>query len=143
MRSSRALVSACALALAGAACASSPPPPPDNPPIVVPVASVPPMASSAQPAIGYDLPRAADFMDVQPVLAVDVSATGELRVNGAPIAEERLKDAAREALSKAPEVRAVIRADASVTYGRVIRVMDLLKQGGISRIAFAVAPAGK
>jgi biopolymer transport protein ExbD len=42
---------------------------------------------------------------------------------------------------KSPDLRAVIRADASVTHGRVIRVLDLLKQAGISKIAFGVARA--
>ena len=36
--------------------------------------------------------------------------------------------------------RAVIRADTSVQHGRVIRTLDLLKQAGISKIAFGVTP---
>jgi biopolymer transport protein ExbD len=43
-------------------------------------------------------------------------------------------------------VRAVIRADAAVPHGRVVHVMDLLKQADIGKIAFGVtptAPAGR
>jgi biopolymer transport protein ExbD len=130
------------LVVAGA-CANTPPPAAESAPIVVPLASVPPLASSTQPSIPYDLPRAADFSELQVVFAIDVAANGELRANGTPVAEEQLKAAAREALARSPELRAVIRADSSVTYGRVIRVMDLIKQAGITKIAFGVSPAGR
>jgi len=36
---------------------------------------------------------------------------------------------------------AVIRADTTVQHGRVIRALDLLKEAGMSRIAFGVTPA--
>ncbi|MBN2197341.1 MAG: biopolymer transporter ExbD [Polyangiaceae bacterium] len=36
--------------------------------------------------------------------------------------------------------RAVLRADSRVPHGDVIRVVDVLKQAGIVKIAFAVAP---
>jgi biopolymer transport protein ExbD len=143
MRRQRALACSGVLLVVAGACASTPPPATESAPIVVPVASVPPLAPSAQPSIQYDFPRAADWTGLQVVFAIDVAANGELRVNGAPIEEEKLKDAAREAQARSPELRAVIRADSSVTYGRVIRVMDLLKQAGISRIAFGVSPIGK
>jgi biopolymer transport protein ExbD len=38
-------------------------------------------------------------------------------------------------------VRAILRADKAVPYGRVIHVMDEMKQAGVVRFAFAVAPA--
>ena len=47
---------------------------------------------------------------------------------------------AREELAKTPDLRAVIRADTTVQHGRVITVLDLLKTGGITKIAFGVAP---
>ena len=40
---------------------------------------------------------------------------------------------------KSPDLRAILRADASVPHGRVIRVLDLLKQAGVTKIAFGVA----
>lgn len=47
---------------------------------------------------------------------------------------------ARAAREKNPELRAVIKADASVPHGRVIHVLDLLKQAQVSKIAFGVNP---
>ena len=39
-----------------------------------------------------------------------------------------------------PDLRAVIKADAAVTHGRVIHVLDLLKQAHVNKIAFGVTP---
>jgi biopolymer transport protein ExbD len=37
-------------------------------------------------------------------------------------------------------MRVVIRADKKVEHGRVIRVLDILKQAGLAKFAFGVAP---
>ncbi|MGH7271082.1 MAG: ExbD/TolR family protein, partial [Polyangiaceae bacterium] len=47
---------------------------------------------------------------------------------------------AREAQVEHPELRAVIKADTAVTHGRVIHVLDLLKQAHVNKIAFGVSP---
>jgi biopolymer transport protein ExbD len=54
--------------------------------------------------------------------------------------DRALLELAREAVAANPDVRAVIRADASAQHGRVIHVLDLLKQAGLAKIAFGVAP---
>ena len=52
--------------------------------------------------------------------------------------KDRLLTAAQS--EKNPELRAVIRADTTEQHGRVIRALDLLKQAGVSKIAFGVTP---
>ena len=47
---------------------------------------------------------------------------------------------ARDAQSQHSDLRAVIKADSAVTHGRVIHVLDLLKQAHVNKIAFGVAP---
>ncbi len=47
---------------------------------------------------------------------------------------------ARTAQTAHPELRAVIKADSAVTHGRVIHVLDLLKQAHVDKIAFGVTP---
>ena len=74
-------------------------------------------------------------------LTVGISASGALTLDGRAIKDEtELADRARDAVRKSPDVRAVIQADKSVVYGRVIAVMDALKRAGVTKIAFAVAP---
>jgi biopolymer transport protein ExbD len=91
-----------------------------------------------------DLPKAATGQEVQQIFQVEIPSEGAVQVNGKQVDKEQLiLDMAKEALRQNPELRAVIRADSSVPHGRVIRTLDLLKQAGVSKIAFGatqVAP---
>jgi biopolymer transport protein ExbD len=49
---------------------------------------------------------------------------------------------ARAAKEADPDPRAVIKADEHARHGRVIHVLDTLKQLGISKVAFANPPKG-
>jgi biopolymer transport protein ExbD len=64
-----------------------------------------------------------------------------LLVNGASApSDQELLTRTRAASAADPEIRAVIQADGGVTHRTLIRVLDLLRQGGIERIAFAALP---
>ncbi len=89
-----------------------------------------------------DLPKAASGEEVQNVFSVELTMDGKTRVDSLAVAgDDSISELAKQAKSKNKEVRAVIRADKKVEHGRVIRVLDLLKQAGVAKIAFAVAPA--
>ena len=88
-----------------------------------------------------DLPKAASGEEVQNVFSVELTVDGKTRVDSLAVpGDDSISELARQAKSKNKEVRAVIRADKKVEHGRVIRVLDLLKQAGVAKIAFAVAP---
>lgn len=89
-----------------------------------------------------DLPKAATgTSDVQTIFSILLSADGRTVVDSNQIAsDEAILPLARTAQSAHPELRAVIKADSAVTHGRVIHVLDLLKQGHVSKIAFGVTP---
>jgi biopolymer transport protein ExbD len=88
-----------------------------------------------------DLPKAASGEEVQNVFSVELSIDGKTRVDAQAVpSDDAISALAREARAKNKEIRAVIRADKKVEHGRVIRVLDLLKQAGVAKIAFAVAP---
>lgn len=90
-------------------------------------------------SVPLDLPKAAKGKDQQVVFGVDLAPNGDIFVDGKKIdAIERVLPLAKEALAKEPELRVNIRADSTVQHGRVMRVVDLLKQAGIARIAFGV-----
>jgi biopolymer transport protein ExbD len=75
-------------------------------------------------------------------LTIDLAAGGAIFANGDEMSgETQLRQVARSALARQPKVRAVIRADGSIAYGQVIHLLDLLRQEGITQIAFAVASA--
>lgn len=89
-----------------------------------------------------DLPKAATGGDQQIVFSVAVNDKGDMTVDSKPVkTDKELLTLAKGAKAANPELRAVIRADAALSHGRVVRVMDLLKQGGIGKIAFGVDPS--
>jgi len=89
-----------------------------------------------------DLPKAATgTSDVQTVFSILLSADGRTVVDSSQIAnDEGILPLARTAQAAHPELRAVIKADSAVTHGRVIHVLDLLKQAHVAKIAFGVTP---
>ena len=94
-------------------------------------------------AIPLDLPKAspANASEVQIIFSVILAADGTTQVDGKPMpTDDALLPLAREAHAKNNELRAVIKADSAVPHGRVIHVLDLLKQAGVSKIAFGVTP---
>jgi biopolymer transport protein ExbD len=92
-------------------------------------------------SLPLDLPKAAQGQEVQLVFGLELRASGETLADGKVLdREESIVPAAKEALGRSPDLRAVIRADSAVPHGRVIRALDLLKQAGVSKIAFGVQP---
>jgi biopolymer transport protein ExbD len=91
--------------------------------------------------VPMDLPRAASGNAVQTMLTVSVDLDGSTRCNGSPIADDSaLRASAHDAISREPDLRTVLQASAAVPHGKVVHVMDELRQAGITRIAFAVDP---
>jgi biopolymer transport protein ExbD len=93
------------------------------------------------PAMSLDLPKAVKTEEVQVVFAVGMPATGATLVNGVPVGDDtELGARAAAALAADRDLRAVIQADGSVPHQRVIRVMDVLRRAGLSKVAFATQP---
>src|SRR5688572_9559531 len=91
-----------------------------------------------------DLPKAASGEEVQNVFSVELTMVGRTRVDSSAVAnDDAISELAKQAKAKNKDIRAVIRADKKVEHGRVIGVLALLKQAGIAKIAFAVAPAAR
>lgn len=91
-----------------------------------------------------DLPKAASSSSeqLQMIFSVELTEDGRTFVDSNLVSNDDLVGAlGREAKRKNPDLRAVIRADKRVQHGRVIHVLDLLKQAQISKIAFAVSPS--
>ncbi len=93
-------------------------------------------------SVPLDLPKAATgTSDVQVVFSIVLAADGRALVDNKPISsDDAILQLARDAAVAHPDLRAVIKADAAVTHGRVIHVLDLLKQAKVNKIAFGVSP---
>ena len=94
------------------------------------------------PAVPLDLPRASQSEQVQVIFSVIVPERGPVWIDGAPAASDQLvTQLARQALTREPELRAVINADGSAPHRRVMHLLDLLKAAGVARVAFGALPA--
>jgi biopolymer transport protein ExbD len=91
-----------------------------------------------------DLPKAATGEALQQVFSVELSMDGKTRVDSEVIPnDDAITPLAKAAKAKNADLRAVVRADTKLEYGRVIHAIDLLKRAGIAKIAFAVSPSEK
>ena len=92
-------------------------------------------------SLPMDLPKAAKGETVQLVFAIELPANGDIQVDGKRVGKDTdIIPLAKEGLKRNKDLRAVIRADEKVPHGRIIRVLDLLKQAGVAKIAFGVSP---
>jgi biopolymer transport protein ExbD len=94
-----------------------------------------------QQGMPMDLPQASRGEAIQSVFSIELSRDGKAAVDSQPVPDdEAIGLLAAAAKKKLNDPRAVVRADRQVQHGRVIHVIDLLKNAGISKIAFAVSP---
>ncbi len=92
-------------------------------------------------ALPMDLPKAATGGEVQQIFSLSLRADGTTQVDGVLADKDELVlGRAREALARNAELRAVVQADGSVPHSRVMHELDVLRQAGLSRIAFGVLP---
>jgi biopolymer transport protein ExbD len=91
------------------------------------------------PSIRMDLPRARTA-EPSPLtrLTVSVEKEGGFFLNGNAVTEEGLREEFRERALESPAPQVVINADRAVPHGVVIRIMDLAREAGLTRIAFMV-----
>ncbi|AKV03817.1 Biopolymer transport protein ExbD/TolR [Labilithrix luteola] len=92
-------------------------------------------------SVPLELPKAASGSDVQTVFSIVLAADGTTQVDSKNVQnDDAVFPLAKSAEEKNKELRAVIKADTAVPHGRVIHVLDLLKQAGVQKIAFGVSP---
>ncbi len=80
---------------------------------------------------------------VTQTLGVAINRDGNILLNGAITDDEGLKAAALEALKTNPDAQAIITADVDVSYGRVVKVIDILKTSGLEKFAVQIEPEKK
>ena len=102
------------------------------------------LSMTVQRGVPVNLPHAASARDeIKQVITLTLTKEGKLYFD-----KEELASPAEAALRLASHITAdaqvsvVINADRAVEHGRVIDLMDALRQAGVSRIAVAVKPLG-
>jgi biopolymer transport protein ExbD len=90
-------------------------------------------------SIEVELPRAAHGGETTgALLSVILTRDGDIYLDGVKRSEAELVERARAAAAASPEARAIISADRASLHGAVVRVIDAVKEAGISRFAINI-----
>ncbi len=93
----------------------------------------------ANASISVDLPSAASAgSSVSSTLNVVLNADGELFLNGEATDYDALGAHVAQAAWKEKDLQAVISADKSIDYGRVIKIIDVVKSNGVRSFALNI-----
>ena len=111
--------------------------------LVIFMITAPLMVSSVK----VDLPRAAgaSASNAPKFVELSIDRSGQVFVGDAAQSSEALAQLLAQTAKANPEAEVRLRADTSVPYGRVVEVMGLAQQAGLSRIGFVAdaPPAAK
>jgi biopolymer transport protein ExbD len=95
--------------------------------------------------VEVDLPKAANSNDqtVEGPVMITLDKDANIFLDGAPTDMPGLLEKMKAALEKDKEVRAIISADQSLNYGKVMNIIDLVKEAGIAKFALNIVKEGK
>ncbi len=101
-------------------------------------------APMMQEGLSVDLPQAkgAPIAKEQAKDEIVVAVTGEgsIYVNETPVPEEKIVEKILEATKDNPTREVYLRADKTVPYGTVVRVMGALKSAGVASLGMITTP---
>jgi biopolymer transport protein TolR len=90
-------------------------------------------------SIEVELPKAATATDSTDLtLSLVLDKQNKLYLNGNPTTETEIASACQRAVTKDPNVQAIIAADEGVRHGSVVRLIDLIRLNGLTRFAINV-----
>ena len=107
--------------------------------VVIFIITAPLLASS----IRLDLPKAqgTESGDAPRFLSVVVDKAGQVFLNDKPVQAPQLASELAAAAKQNPDTEIQLRADQGVPYGKVVEVMGVVHQAGLSRIGFVAEPS--
>lgn len=93
-------------------------------------------------AVKVDLPQAqgTQAADAPKFIAITIDPAGQTYVNDTPMDKPALANALTDAAKRNPNTEVRLRADSTVPYGRVVEVMGLAQNAGLSQIGFVAEP---
>lgn len=74
-------------------------------------------------------------------LVITVKKDNSIEINGETIQRDQLLSQVKTQVQKEPQRAVVVAADESVKYGKVIEVMDMLKQAKVEKVGLLFKPA--
>jgi len=95
----------------------------------------------SQPAIKLELPTAehAEVVRQTPVV-VHMDQAGNVYVNDEPVGLPLLAEALQRYISETTDKSVVLKADSRVSHGSVVRVLDIIKGAGTTKLIISTQP---
>ncbi len=95
--------------------------------------------------VEVDLPRAANTQEktVQGPVMLTMDKDAKVYFDGVEVAQDVLMTKMKDAVTKDKEVRAIISADQSLNYGKVMTLIDQVKEAGIAKFALNIQKEAK
>lgn len=78
---------------------------------------------------------------IQNPIKITLTRDGQLHLNGQSLGERELENALLKEVAKGQQPTVELHADGNLHYERVVRLMALVQNAGISRISFVTDPA--
>ena len=97
-----------------------------------------------KPSIEVDLPKAAtggDAMDT--TISIVIAPDGTLFLNGEPTTEDGIAAKCATVSKTDKDAQAIIAADKATPHGKVVRIIDLVRQNGVMKFAINIEPYKK
>ena len=90
--------------------------------------------------VEVDLPKAANPSDntVQGPVMLTMDKDAKIFFDGAEVTNDALMQKMKDAVAKDKDVRAIISADQSLNYGKVMGLIDMVKAAGLSKFALNI-----
>ena len=92
-----------------------------------------------KPSINVNLPKAASGDASQSTqLTITLAQDGKVYLNEKEVDLAGVLGGAQAEVIKNPEIQAIISADKDVPHGKVVSVMDMVKQAGVKKFAISI-----
>jgi biopolymer transport protein ExbD len=103
------------------------------------------MTTASVQGIKVNLPKASDTPSLAKpkTKAITVTQDGQVFLDTYPVSMEELRSQLTSAKAAVPDLPVVIKGDTVVQYGKVMEVMDLLGQIGITQMGLVTQPVAQ
>lgn len=95
----------------------------------------------SEPSLGVNLPKASASASTEQEdrrVYLTLNTHRQIFLNNAPVSEQELPGKIRELLKQKPDLSLVLRADKDVSHGDVMRVLDAVREQGVTQFGIAV-----
>ncbi|MBU1692452.1 MAG: biopolymer transporter ExbD [Verrucomicrobia bacterium] len=91
--------------------------------------------------IYVNLPRGkADDLDVRQMRTITLDIQGQVYLDRAPVTHEALAAEMNDLGRADPETIVLVRADEKIAYGRLVEILNILREAKIARMALVTSP---